>query len=75
MRKLADSFSALRKKANIPASLERGLLARARTLKRRERDRIKAGAITEERAEREAERAALAEFLETVTKDLESLNG
>jgi len=75
MRKLSTAIARARSGGvNIPEDLERGLLARARTLKRRDRDRIRAGTITEETAERNAGSAALAEFLGMVNEDMEDLN-
>ena len=75
MRKLAEAIQKARQAgADIPEDLERGLYGRARTLKRRERDRIKQGVISEERAQRQSERDALNELLDAVREDLDKLS-
>lgn len=76
MRKLVDAIKRARKEGvQISDDLERGLYAKARTLKRRDRDRIKNGSITDERAHLESERAAVDLLLEKVNEDMEALNG
>ncbi len=74
MHELSKAIKLARKKGlDVPDDLERGLLARARTLKRRDRDRIKAGSISQEAAGRAAGRAALREVLDAATEDLGNL--
>ena len=76
MRKLAEAIQRARKAGVlISEDLERGLFAKARTLKRRDRDRIKNGSVTDERAQANAEREAVDMLLSKIDENMEVLNG
>ena len=74
MHELARAIKTARGRGvEVSDDLERGLLARARVLKRKDRDRIKAGSISAKAAGKAAERAAVSEMLDAVNEDMANL--
>lgn len=62
-----------KKGPQISGEIERALLAKARKIHRRDRDRIKRGLISKERSQRQAEVQAVREAAQDISDQLQRL--